>query len=124
MERRTFIQLSAYTALALTLPFAESCSSKNSPMDLPLLFSKIVDKKMLTEAGLAYRKAHQDEDSQAILSQKLSRGMPTLDADALSRALNFQVKQEFKAGTTVTVSGWVMSVTEARQCALFSIINS
>ena len=124
MERRTFIQLSAYTALALTLPFAESCSSKNSPMDLPLLNTKNKDKKMLTEAGLAYRKAHQDEDSQAILSQKLSRGMPTLDADALSRALNFQVKQEFKAGTTVTVSGWVMSVTEARQCALFSIINS
>jgi len=124
MERRTFIQLSAYTALALILPFAESCSSKNSPMDLPLLFSKIADKSTLIEAGAAYRKMHRDEDSQAVLSQKLSRGMPTLDAGALSRALSFQVKQEFAAGNTITLSGWVMSVTEARQCALFSIINS
>jgi hypothetical protein len=124
MERRIFIQLSAYTALALTLPFAESCSSKNTPMDLPLLLSKIVDKKMLIETGSAYRKMRQDEDSQAELSEKLSRGMPTLDADALRRALNFQVKQEFIAGTIITVAGWVLSVTEARQCALFSILNS
>ncbi|HEX3385198.1 MAG TPA: hypothetical protein VHS53_08425 [Mucilaginibacter sp.] len=124
MKRRTFIQLSAYTALALTLPFAESCGSKNTPMDLPLLLSKIVDKKMLIETGSAYRKMRQDEDSQAALSEKLSRGMPTLDADALRRALNFQVKQEFIAGTTITVAGWVLSVTEARQCALFSILNS
>jgi hypothetical protein len=124
MERRLFVKLSAFTALALTLPFAESCSSKNSPMDIPLLFSKIVDKKVLIEAGKAYRKMRADEDSQAALSEKLSRGMPTLDADALRRALNYQVKQEFAAGTTITVSGWVLSVTEARQCALFSIINS
>lgn len=124
MERRVFIRLSAFTALALTLPLAEGCGGKDSPMDLPLLFSKTVNKKMLIEAGNAYRKMHLDEDSQTALSEKLSRGMPTLDAGALRRALDFQVKQEFIAGTTVTVAGWVLSVTEARQCALFSILNS
>ena len=124
MERRTFIQLSAYAALALTLPFAEGCSSKNSPMELPLLFSKIADKQMLIEAGDAYRKAHPNENEESAISELLSRGMPTLDKDALRRALSSQVKQDFIAGNTVTVSGWVMSVTEARQCALFSIINS
>lgn len=93
-------------------------------MALPLQFSRIADKKMLIEAGNAYRKTHKDEDNREALSEKLSRGMPTMDADALGRALDFQVKQEFKAGTIITVSGWVMSVTEARQCALFSILNS
>ncbi|MBS1530525.1 MAG: hypothetical protein JSU01_09470 [Bacteroidetes bacterium] len=124
MERRTFVRLSAYTALALTLPFAESCGRTNDPLALPLLFSKIADKKTLIETGLAYRRAVKDEDNQTALSEKLARGMPTMDAEALRRALNYQVKQEFKAGTTITVSGWVLSVTEARQCALFSMLNS
>ncbi|MFI5161391.1 MAG: hypothetical protein ACHQHN_08935 [Sphingobacteriales bacterium] len=124
MERRIFIQLSAYTALAVTLPFMESCGNKNSPVNLPLQFSKIADKKTLIEVGNSYRKMHRDEDSKDALSEKLSRGMPTMDADALRRALDFQVKQEFTAGTIITVSGWVISVTEARQCALFSILNS
>jgi len=34
------------------------------------------------------------------------------------------VKEDFEAGNITLVKGWVLSVTEARQCALFSLINS
>jgi hypothetical protein len=37
-----------------------------------------------------------------------------------SRAL---VARDFADGHTVLVDGWVLSVTEARQCALFSLLG-
>ena len=124
MERRAFVRLSAYTALALTLPFAEGCAHKNDPLTLPLLFSHFADKKTITQAGLAYRKMFGNENSQSALGQALSANMPTMDADALRSSLEKEVKQDFVAGNIVTVDGWILSVTEARQCALFSILNA
>ena len=35
-----------------------------------------------------------------------------------------QVRDDFAAGRTVLVGGWVLSVTEARQCALFSLVSA
>jgi hypothetical protein len=34
--------------------------------------------------------------------------------------LSDQVRDDFEAGHTVVVDGWLLSVTEARQCALYS----
>lgn len=124
MERRVFVRLSAFTALALTVPFAESCAHKNEPLALPFLFSHFADKKTIIEAGLAYRKMFEKENSQSALGEALSANNPTMDSDALRSALAKQVKQDFVAGQIITVDGWILSVTEARQCALFSIINA
>ena len=38
----------------------------------------------------------------------------------LEALLNQKIQQDFEAGRTVVVNGWVLSQTEARQCALFS----
>jgi len=37
------------------------------------------------------------------------------------KSLDAQVHDDFEAGRTVLVSGWVLSQTEARQCALYSL---
>jgi hypothetical protein len=34
------------------------------------------------------------------------------------------VRSDFAEGRTVVVHGWVLSVTEARQCALFSLLHA
>jgi hypothetical protein len=126
MERRAFVRLSAYTALALTLPFAESCKSKpdDAPWSQPLFFSHIVDVKTIDEAGKAYRKMIADEDDKSKLTVLLTAQNTITSKDAIQASLDNRVKQDFKTGKTVTVSGWVLSVTEARQCALFSILNA
>jgi hypothetical protein len=124
MERRVFVKLSAFAALALTVPFAEGCAHKNEPLALPLLFSHFADKKTITQAGLAYRKMFENENSQSALGEALSANKPTMDSDALRSALEKEVKQDFVTGNIVTVDGWILSVTEARQCALFSIVNA
>jgi hypothetical protein len=35
-----------------------------------------------------------------------------------------QVRDDFDAGRTVIVDGWLLSVTEARQCALYSALQA
>ena len=40
----------------------------------------------------------------------------------LSGPISALVRRDFETGRTVLVNGWVLSVTEARQCALFSLL--
>jgi hypothetical protein len=126
MQRRTFIHLSAYTALALTLPIIDGCSlnSTDKILSQPLFFSHLVDTKTINETGLAYRKLFASEDNQATLKQLLLGNNVSNDKRMIQKQLNEQVDGDFKAGKTVTAKGWVLSITEARQCALYSIINT
>ena len=125
MERRAFVRLSAYTALVLSMPLLDSCSKPaDNPLALPLFFSHIADVKTITEAGLAYRKQNRAEDDRTVLAKILSGNETPGDKKATQAALDERVKRDFQAQKTVTVSGWVLSLTEARQCALFSILNS
>lgn len=125
MQRRTFIHLSAYTALALTLPLADGCSS--SPENIasrPFLFSELADKKTIAEAGIAYRKQFPKENDKKTLSNLLIGAKGSQDKSAIEKHLDALVLDDFKTGKTITAAGWVLSVTEARQCALYSILNA
>ncbi len=126
MERRAFVKLSAYTALALALPFAHGCKSipGDAPWSQPLFFSHIVNIKTINQAGKAYRKMVSEEDDRGKLTELLTAHNTITSKDAIQASLDNRVKEDFKTGKTVTVSGWVLSVTEARQCALFSILNA
>jgi hypothetical protein len=125
MQRRTFIHLSAYTAIALTLPFADGCTlaSTDKVIAQPLFFSHLVDVKTINETGHAYRKQFPDEDSKTTLTQLLLGNNISADKKSIRTLLESHVEQDFKTSKTVTVGGWVLSVTEARQCALYSILN-
>jgi hypothetical protein len=125
MQRRTFIHLSAYTALALTLPFTDGCSpSTGNLLSQPLLFSQLADKKTIIEAGNAFRKKFPKEDSKAILSNLLIGSNNSQDKSIIQKQLDERVLEDFKNRKIVTAAGWVLSITEARQCALFSILNA
>jgi hypothetical protein len=125
MQRRIFIHLSAYTALALTLPLVESCSpSQETIASRPFLLSKLADKKTIAEAGSAYRKKFPKENDKITLSNLLIGAKASLDKSMIEKQLDDRVLEDFKTGKTVTVAGWMLSVTEARQCALYSILNA
>lgn len=126
MERRAFVRLSAYAALALTLPFADGCKSRpgDAPWSQPLFFSHIVGIKIINDAGKTYRKMVSDEDDKSKLTMLLTAQNTITSKDVIQASLDNRVKEDFKTGKTVTVGGWVLSVTEARQCALFSILNA
>ena len=125
MQRRTFIHLSAYTAIALALPLADGCTpSIEKILEQPLFFAHLADAKTIREAGSAYRKQFPAEDNKTALTGLLLGGNTTEDKRNLQTLLDNRVEQDFKTGKTVVASGWVLSITEARQCALYSIINA
>jgi hypothetical protein len=128
MQRRVFIQMSAYTAAALALPFANGCTRNSIDIEAqPLFFSHLVDAKTIMETGLAYRKANLREDDKNKLEELLlaNSALPASANDiAIRSMLDNKVNIDFKTGKIAVVNGWVLSLTEARQCALFSILRS
>lgn len=47
----------------------------------------------------------------------------TADSLSLQKMMAEKVQADFENGETVVVRGWILSRTEARQCALFSLTN-
>jgi hypothetical protein len=73
------------------------------------------------QLGRSYRAAVPAEDDRetlvAALHNELGAGAPS----TLRSRLDARIRADFAAGRTVTVQGWVLARTEARQCALFSL---
>jgi len=129
MKIRFFIQLSAFAAAAISFPLLQSCSPSAGEhmLSQPQFLSRLFDKKTISEAGKAYLQKTPAENDDDKLIQLLSGNSPitgSSDETAIHQYLDQKVKQDFETGNTVLVKGWVLSVTEARQCALFSLANS
>lgn len=73
---------------------------------------------------MAYRKQFSKEDDKIVLSNLLIGTNISKDRSALEKLLNQHVLDDFKTGKTIMAAGWVLSITEARQCALYSILNA
>src|SRR5919202_5628493 len=125
LDRRRFLQL---TAGGLAASFASlgsaACARDISPDDeralaQPALLEMLGAERVLG-IGARYRATVPSENSRAALRaaivQSRRRGflLPWLP----NRSIEQQVRDDFAAGRTVVVDGWVLSATEARQCAL------
>ena len=130
MKRRKFILLSGLSAAALSIP-SISCHSRNHALDKtlaqPFLLSHICDAKTIQAIGTYYRlntKAEGDRDQlvELLLTDTFDKSVPeSSDTSFIQTLLDQKIHKDFKSGNTVTVKGFVISATEARQCALFSL---
>ena len=84
----------------------------------------------MREIGKVYGEKYPDEYTSHRLEQLLISGSPhnKIDDNASPSVIQTQlaknIKDEFIQNKTVVVKGWIVSVTEARQCALYSLISS
>lgn len=124
LDRRRFLQLTtagivaSLTSSACAGDDGEDVRSLARPELLGMLGAERV-----RELGMHYRAVVPKENTAAALRVAI--------ADGGHRGLRFrwiprpsmeqQVRDDFTAGRTVLVEGWVLSATEARQCALFSL---
>ena len=122
LDRRRFLQLSALGVIASIADTGCAPSSDNADAaaDRPQLLAMLGPDRV-RQIGAHYRAATPSEDSADALRAALSdsRGMRIPFTNGAS--LDGRVRDDFASGRTVVVDGWVLSVTEARQAAMFSL---
>jgi hypothetical protein len=117
MKRRNFICLTIAGVGAIMAP---SCKH-NTPTAFshPLFLSTVCDGQTLKHIGTSYRTKTPAEAEEGRLIELLTTGLPR-GTDQV-RQLDSLARQDYAADRTVTIDGWVLSLTEARQCALLSL---
>ena|SRR5579872_7268719 len=125
MERRRFIAYLAKTAAGATAAATvtgaagiattfTACQSRHHPaisrLALPDFLLQVSDTATIRAIGDTYRKQTPAESQPNQLTALLE-----------NRADPQSIRQQYAHGNTVTIKGWVLSLTEARQCALYSL---
>lgn len=123
MKRRKFLLLSL-PGLAISLVAVWLYKIKTSvKRDLtPSDLTGICDKNTLLKIGNAYR-IKTGENNREYLEELLLDDSELRDSE-LRIFLNNKVTEDFDKGNTILIEGWLLSVTEARQCALFSLLET
>jgi len=119
--------LSTITAFAVGAPFL-NCTQPDLALDkilaMPQTLSRLQDENTLVAIGKAYGAAHPDEYSLRKLERKLAENNLSSDtpANKIFTAVDKAIQTDFDSGNIMILQGWVLSITEARQCALFSLM--
>lgn len=115
MKRRTFIIVLGAAGLALAswwlVNFIRDLFI--SPVSKPDALALILSDKDLRSIGESYRDDFPAEANEDILLEKLLNDN--------TGELSDRIRKDFESGNVVVINGWVLAVTEARQCALYSI---
>ena len=127
MKRRRFLELTALGAAGVSLPAARHLAGRSDPWHAyarPTLLALLGDRRDVQAIGTAYRQAVPEESTAGALVAAIDAERPAASeaGDGLTDRLDRQTRADFDHGRTVVVRGWVLSVTEARQCALHSLL--
>ena len=122
MNRRKFI---TNVGIGFTvLPVLTGCESNSEWLNTlarPTTVTQFCDEKELLAIGNAYINKFPDEDSPRKLQRLLLEKHSPSSQQQLLEDIQADKAGDFKSGRTVIVNGWVLSRTEARQCALYTL---
>jgi hypothetical protein len=125
MKRRSFVRLSA-VGLLVPLVGCQIAPEPHPSIGQPLSLSFIHDSATIHDLGMQYRSLRPGEDNRRRLNrlilsdQELSIEDPA-DSIQLLDFLSQKIKADYQLEETILLDGWVLSATEARQCALYSM---
>lgn len=126
MQRREFLTGIAALPLVLVLPTpASEGAPPGGAVDVfPDELDRVLDDRTPEDLGRRYLATRPQEDDPARLRALLGlTGSldPSRPGGAAERSdLRRRARDDYAAGRTVQINGWVVSRTEARQCALLS----
>ena len=130
MKRRTFIYTGVAVAAGIGLSdfflLNNQPKWKKQPLLYPFILSNFLDEESLRAIGNSYRHKRPDENSKVKLLDALTsrmRGNQTDTNDMANQAMEIEknAEMDFKSYKLLVIKGWVISETEARQCALLSL---
>lgn len=122
IDRRRFLALGAIMVAGAA---ASACqvSGEARAFGQPDLLTAL-GPDVVRRLGQRYRQTVPSESDAARLEAAIRASRPwTARIGIQHRPIAEQVRDDFDAGRTVIVDGWLLSVTEARQCALYSAIQ-
>ena len=125
MKRRNFIILTGLGISAIAVPtwyYKYRDLEYDQLLTEPELLSYIWDGNTISKIGENYREQFPDENSERQLVGLLSN-INSSGTNAWVESLRQEITEDYKTGKTVLVEGWILSRTEARQCALFSLTH-
>lgn len=125
MKRRKFI-IGAVSVTAVSISGAYLFLNRDIVYD-PLIaepqsLSLIWDTETVIAVGNQYRVQYVDENSEQALAKKLVRDQSD-SGEQMIKNLNQKIKEDFEKDNTLLIDGWILSKTEARQCALLSTLQ-
>lgn len=126
MKRRQFILWSGLGISAIAIPtwyYKFYTPEYDQLLTEPELLSHIWDGTTIGDIGETYRKQFSDENSERKLAKLLSDYASTASTTTIEM-LRQQIADDYSQENTVMVDGWILSRTEARQCALFSLTQT
>lgn len=130
MKRRTFIlAATAATVAVATIPIVKyKCGNTitHDPLLRPDMLAHFCDEETIRKIGTCYRKQKPSETTreklnELLLTDNTGKKLKSSDHSAIAELIKEKIHDEFSADKAVVVNGWVISLTEARQCALYSL---
>jgi len=131
MRRRAFVRIATVASAALYVPDFGCHTNEDSfakVLAQPTVLQRVCDENTIHRIGEAYLQQWGNEKEKAELIRLLT-GADHREVDAstgtaaVASYLNKRVQLDFAQDRTIIVDGWVLSVTEARQCALLSLLQ-
>jgi hypothetical protein len=115
IDRRQFLRLSAAGAAAVAVIACARDDTDDARLAQPGLLG-VLGPDVVRDLGKRYREVTPSENDAKDLRAAIagSRLFPRTSIEE-------RVKADFAEGRTVVVNGWLLSATEARQCALYSL---
>ena len=122
MDRRQFL-LVAGAAAAAAVGCAPGAGYDADTLARPALLD-VLGPSRVRAIGERYRETARDERGVHALRAAIleSRPFASRFLGAASAPIPALIRADFEHGRTVVVGGWVLAATEARQCALFSLL--
>ncbi|CAN5245285.1 hypothetical protein BH23GEM4_BH23GEM4_22410 [soil metagenome] len=127
MDRRQFLRL---TAAGAVVSLGSAACGGDAADELPKPAQpelvSVLGPETVREIGLHYREMVPGENdvgalrSAILTARPWTARLPWVSDPPLAEL----VRDDFTEGRTILVRGWVLSATEARQCALFSLLPS
>ena len=121
MKRRKFIGL---LSLGLTILivivwiFSLNKKRREKYTVFPNELSNICSQEKIVEIGLEYRQLSGENNRDTL--QNLLAYDPAIST---KKFFEEKIRTDFENNNTILIQGWLLSITEARQCALLSLEN-
>ncbi|MDP9206417.1 MAG: hypothetical protein M3P12_13355 [Gemmatimonadota bacterium] len=120
LDRRRFLLVTTAGMLSsLTETACTGGDDTNAPAEPELV--EMLGPERVRQIGTQYRADVPQESSAAALREAISSSSRRGFARRYRRSIEAQIHDDFAASRIVVVSGWVLSLTEARECALYSL---